>query len=215
MIYSSTRGNDNDLKFGEVLLNGLARDGGLYVPNRLKLYSENELDSLRKLDYPNLVFELTKDFVLDEISESEYKKICINSYNKSFGKEIISFNKLNQYKYIANLFNGPTYAFKDFALQLLGNIYEYVLKKRKIKLTILGATSGDTGSAAIHGCSKSNNAKIFILFPLNKVSEIQRKQMTTIKKKMFSILQSKEILMIVKGWLKITLNLTMKTRKLI
>ena len=106
-----------------MLLNGLARDGGLYVPNRLKLYSEKELDSLRELDYPNLVFELTKDFVLDEISESEYKKICVNSYNKLFGEEIISFDKLDQYKYIANLFNGPTYAFKDFALQLLGNIY--------------------------------------------------------------------------------------------
>ena len=183
MIYSSTRGSDINLKFGDVLLNGLARDGGLYVPNRLKLYSEKELDSLRELDYPNLVFELTKDFVLDEISASEYKKICINSYNKSFGREIISFDKLDQYKYIANLYNGPTYAFKDFALQLLGNIYEYVLKKRKIKLTILGATSGDTGSAAIHGCAKSDNVKIFILFPLNKVSEIQRKQMTTIKKK--------------------------------
>ena len=182
MIYSSTRGNDIDLKFGEVLLNGLAKDGGLYVPNGLKFYSEKELDFLRELDYPGLVFELTKDFVLDEISESEYKKICINSYNKSFGKEIISFDKLDQYKYIANLFNGPTYAFKDFALQLLGNIYEYVLKKRKIKLTILGATSGDTGSAAIHGCAKSDNVKIFILFPYNKVSEIQRKQMTTVKK---------------------------------
>ena len=183
MIYSSTRGSDINLKFGDVLLNGLAKDGGLYVPNSLKFYSEKELDFLRELDYPNLVFELTKDFVLDEISESEYKKICINSYNKSFGKEIISFDKLDQYKYIANLFNGPTYAFKDFALQLLGNIYEYVLKKRKIKLTILGATSGDTGSAAIHGCAKSDNVKIFILFPYNKVSEIQRKQMTTVKKK--------------------------------
>ena len=183
MIYSSTRGSDINLKFGDVLLNGLAKDGGLYVPNSLKFYSEKELDFLRELDYPNLVFELTKDFVLDEISESEYKKICINSYNKSFGKEIISFDKLDQYKYIANLFNGPTYAFKDFALQLLGNIYEYVLKKKKIKLTILGATSGDTGSAAIHGCAKSDNVKIFILFPYNKVSEIQRKQMTTVKKK--------------------------------
>ena len=182
MIYLSTRGNDIDLKFGEVLLNGLAKDGGLYVPNKIKLYSEKELASLRELDYPLLVFELTKDFVLDEIPEGEYKKICINSYNKLFGKEIISFDKLDQYRYVANLFNGPTYAFKDFALQLLGNIYEYVLEKRKIKLTILGATSGDTGSAAIHGCAKSKNVKIFILFPLNKVSEIQRKQMTTIDK---------------------------------
>ena len=183
MIYSSTRGSDINLKFGDVLLNGLAKDGGLYVPNSIKSYSEEELDSLRKLDYSSLAFELTKDFVLGEISVSEYKKICINSYKRSFGKEIISFDKLDQHKYIANLFNGPTYAFKDFALQLLGNIYDYILRKRKIKLTILGATSGDTGSAAIHGCAKSNNVNVFILFPLNRVSEIQRKQMTTVKKK--------------------------------
>ncbi len=183
MIYSSTRGSDINLKFGDVLLNGLAKDGGLYVPNSIKSYSEEELDSLRKLDYSSLAFELTKDFVLGEISVSEYKKICINSYKRSFGNEIISFDKLDQNKHIANLFNGPTYAFKDFALQLLGNIYEYVLKKREIKLTILGATSGDTGSAAIDGCSKSDNVKIFILFPFNKVSEVQRKQMTTVKKK--------------------------------
>ena len=183
MIYSSTRGSDINLKFGDVLLNGLAKDGGLYVPNSIKSYSEDELDSLRELDYSSLAFELTKHFVLGEISVNEYKKICTNSYKKSFGEEIISFDKLDQHKYIANLFNGPTYAFKDFALQLLGNIYDYVLKKRKMKLTILGATSGDTGSAAIHGCAKSNNVKIFILFPLNRVSEIQRKQMTTVKKK--------------------------------
>ncbi len=183
MIYSSTRGSDINLKFGDVLLNGLAKDGGLYVPNSIKSYSEEELDSLRELDYSSLAFELTKDFVLGEISVSEYKKICINSYKRSFGKEIISFDKLDQHKYIANLFNGPTYAFKDFALQLLGNIYDYVLKKRKTNLTVLGATSGDTGSAAIHGCAKSNNVKIFILFPLNRVSEIQRKQMTTVTKK--------------------------------
>ena len=183
MIYSSTRGSDINLKFGDVLLNGLAKDGGLYVPNSIKSYSEDELDSLRELDYSSLAFELTKHFVLGEISVNEYKKICTNSYKKSFGEEIISFDKLDQHKYIANLFNGPTYAFKDFALQLLGNIYDYILRKRKIKLTILGATSGDTGSAAIHGCAKSNNVKIFILFPLNRVSEVQRKQMTTVKKK--------------------------------
>jgi len=187
MIYSSTRGSDINLKFGDVLINGLAKDGGLYVPNSIKSYSEEELDSLRELDYSSLAFELTKDFVLGEISASEYKKICINSYKRSFGKEIISFEKLDQHKYIANLFNGPTYAFKDFALQLLGNIYDYILRKRKINLTILGATSGDTGSAAIHGCAKSKNVKIFILFPLNRVSEIQRKQMTTVKKKTFLI----------------------------
>ena len=103
MIYSSTRGSDINLKFGDVLLNGLAKDGGLYVPNSIKSYSEEELDSLENSIIQVWPFELTKDFVLGEISVSEYKKICINSYKRSFGREIISFDKLDQHKYIANL----------------------------------------------------------------------------------------------------------------
>lgn len=183
MLYSSTRGNDNNLKFVDVLLNGLARDGGLYVPNSVQLYNDEELNFLRTLDYPNLAFEITKHFISREITNKEYKNICIKSYKNVFGQKIITFNKLNESEFIANLFHGPTYAFKDFALQLLGNIYDFILKKKRKKLTILGATSGDTGSAAIHGCSKSDNVKIFILFPYKKISEVQRKQMTTVNKK--------------------------------
>ena len=100
------------------------------------------------------------------------------TYEKAFGSKIISIHKLNEKEFISNLYHGPTFAFKDFALQLLGNIYDYILKKKK-KLTIIGATSGDTGSAAIYGCSQSKHIKMFILFPKGKVSEIQRKQMTT------------------------------------
>ena len=95
---------------------------------------------------------------------------------------------MEENEFILNLYHGPTFAFKDFALQLLGNLYDHVLKKRNINLTILGATSGDTGSAAISGCQKAENAKIFILFPYKKVSEIQRKQMTTNTIKMYLIL---------------------------
>ncbi len=183
MLYSSTRGSDKNLNFTQILLNGLAKDGGLYVPNDLPLFKKKKLQALSKLDYANLAYQLTKHFISREISKKEYKEICSKTYKSSFGNEIISIDKLNEFEFIANLFHGPTYAFKDFALQLLGNIYDLILKKKKTKLTIIGATSGDTGSAAIYGCSKSDNIKMFILYPEGKVSDVQRKQMTTFRKK--------------------------------
>ena len=113
--------------------------------------------------------------VSKDISKEEYKLILKKTYNKKFGEKIISIDKLNNNEFILNLFHGPTFAFKDYALQLLGNLYDYVLKKKKLNLTIIGATSGDTGSAAIYGCSKSKKINMLILFPKNKVSEISEK----------------------------------------
>ncbi len=183
MLYSSTRGGDNDKSFVDVLLKGLAKDGGLYVPNKIPYFNRKKLESLSSLNYSELCFEITKEFVCNEISFKTYKEICEKTYSDfSSKKKIISIEKLNEKEFILNLFHGPTFAFKDYALQLLGNLYDYILKKKKINLTVLGATSGDTGSAAIYGCSKSSNLKLFILFPKGKVSEIQRKQMTTYKK---------------------------------
>ena len=184
MNYSSTRGQDNNVSFIDAMLNGLAKDGGLYVPKKIIKLSKSQLAGMSKLNYEKLAFEITKLFIgSNEIDQSDYKKICKKTYSECFGEEIISLDKLKENEFVLNLFHGPTFAFKDFALQLLGNLYDYVLKKKKIKLTILGATSGDTGSAAINGCEKAENAKIFILFPHKKVSEIQRKQMTTNKSK--------------------------------
>ena len=131
MLYSSTRGNDNDLSFSEVLLNGLAKDGGLYIPKELPFFNKKKLKYLSTLSYPELTFELTKDFVSNEIPKKTYKEICFKTYQKSFGKHIITIHKLNKNEYISNLFHGPTFAFKDYALQLLGNIYDYILKKKK------------------------------------------------------------------------------------
>ena len=180
MLYSSTRGKDNNKNFVQVMLNGLAKDGGLYVPNNIPKISKRKLHELKNLSYVDLAYEVTKDFVVSkDISKEEYKLILKKTYNKKFGEKIISIDKLNNNEFILNLFHGPTFAFKDYALQLLGNLYDYVLKKKKLNLTIIGATSGDTGSAAIYGCSKSKKINMFILFPKNKVSEIQRKQMTT------------------------------------
>ncbi len=183
MNYSSTRGKDNNLSFINIMLNGLARDGGLYIPDKINKFSRNQLSSFKDLEYFELAYELTRSFVVsDEISDDSYKSICKKTYDNSFGNKIISIDKINDNEYVLNLFKGPTFAFKDYALQLLGNLYEFVLKKKKIKLTVIGATSGDTGSAAIYGCSKSKNIKMFILFPKGKVSEVQRKQMTTFEK---------------------------------
>ena len=180
MYYSSTRGKRQDIGFIQAMLNGLAKDGGLFVPKNIKKLTHSQLVEISKLNYEKLAFEITKLFIgINDIDQNDYKQICEKTYSENFGREIISLNKLEENEFILNLYHGPTFAFKDFALQLLGNLYDHVLKKRKINLTILGATSGDTGSAAISGCQKAKNAKIFILFPYKKVSEIQRKQMTT------------------------------------
>ncbi len=183
MLYSSTRETDKNVKFSDVLLNGLAKDGGLYVPNQFEYFDEKKIFSFKDLKYYELAHTITYDFVKDSISSSDYLKICKKTYEEFSENEILSHTKLDNNELILNLFHGPTLAFKDFALQLLGNIYDFFLKKMKTRLTIIGATSGDTGSAAIEGCSKSELIKIFIFFPHKKVSEIQRRQMTTLQKK--------------------------------
>jgi len=180
MIYTSTRGNDKNRSFTDVLLNGLASDGGLYIPKKIPSFSKKKISNLKTLEYCDLAFQVTKDFIKSEqFSDYEYRKICDETYNNFAKDEILSLTKLNDKEAILNLSNGPTFAFKDFALQLLGNIYTHILTRNSMQLTILGATSGDTGSAAIYGCSGSSKVKLFVLFPKGKVSEIQRKQMTT------------------------------------
>ena len=183
MLFSSTRGGDQNVRFSDVLINGLAKDGGLYVPNQFKYFDLKKIITFKDLKYFELAHTITYDFVKDSISSQDYLKICKKTYEEFSKNKILSHTKLDNNELILNLFHGPTLAFKDFALQLLGNIYDFFLKKMKTKLTIIGATSGDTGSAAIEGCSKSELVKIFILFPHEKVSEIQRRQMTTFKKK--------------------------------
>ena len=136
MLYSSTRGIDKNRCFKEVLLKGLAEDGGLYVPEKLKVYNYNELRYLKSLDYANLAYEVTKYFISGDIPADKYKKICKKTYEKAFGSKIISIHKLNEKEFISNLHHGPTFAFKDFALQLLGNIYDYILKKEKKNLQL-------------------------------------------------------------------------------
>jgi threonine synthase len=180
MKFISTRSNAPALSFEEVVLQGLAPDGGLYVPDFLPKFDEKEISKMKKMTYEELFFEVTKHFIGKEIAEDTYKEIIKKSYKNFSHKAIAPLKQLDDKQFLLELFHGPTLAFKDFALQFLGNLLDYFLAKRKEKIVIIGATSGDTGSAAIQGCKACKSAQIFILHPHNKVSEVQRKQMTTV-----------------------------------
>lgn len=183
MKFISTRFSAPELSFEETIMQGLASDGGLYVPKFLPKFDEKEIKNMRKMAYSELFFEVTKHFVEGEIEEKIYKKIIAYSYKKFEHKAIAPFKQLDSNHFLLELFHGPTLAFKDFALQFLGNLLDYFLEKRGEKIAIIGATSGDTGSAAIHGCMNCKNAQIFILHPFKKVSNVQRMQMTSVLQK--------------------------------
>ncbi len=178
MNYISTRGKGKTRSFSEVVLEGLARDGGLFVPEKIPDFSKR-LDKLKKLSYQDLALEIFKPYVDGEISDQDLSGLIGNSYQSFDQKEITPLKKVGD-NYILELFHGPTQAFKDVALQFLGNLFEYFLQKQDRTLNILGATSGDTGSAAIHGVRGKKGIEIFMLHPHGKVSSIQEKQMTTI-----------------------------------
>ncbi|MFT6107064.1 MAG: threonine synthase [Rickettsiales bacterium] len=180
MKYVSTRQNGEPLGFEETLLQGLAPDGGLYVPEFLPKFSPSEIKEMGKLSYQDLAYKIIHPFVGGEIPNDDLKKIIKKSYSTFSHKAIAPLKQISHNEYLLELFHGPTLAFKDFALQMLGNMLDYFLKKSGQEVVIVGATSGDTGSAAIMGCKGSENAEIFILHPHNRVSDVQRKQMTTI-----------------------------------
>lgn len=180
MKYISTRGRAPKLSFEDVVLQGLATDGGLYIPENLPKFSEEEISQMKKLNYQDLTLKIIQPFVGGEISDDDLKKIIEKSYSKFSNKAIAPIKQLSSNQFLLELFHGPTLAFKDFALQFLGNIFDFILERRKEKVAIIGATSGDTGSAAILGCRDCDNVDIFILHPYQRVSDVQRKQMTTV-----------------------------------
>jgi threonine synthase len=162
------------------LLTGLAPDGGLFVPESLPRFSTEEIASWRALSYPELALKIVSPFVAGEIPAEDLKRIIFDSYATFADPEVAPLRQLEEGEYILELFHGPTLAFKDFALQVLGRLLDYVLKKKDQRVVILGATSGDTGSAALEGCRHSDHVDIFILHPHQRVSDVQRKQMTTV-----------------------------------
>lgn len=180
MKYISTRGEAPSLSFEDVVLTGLASDGGLYVPEGLPKFSQEEIASWAGLSYQELAFKIIAPFVAGEVPDADLKKIIDDSYATFRHDAIAPLVQTGHNEWILELFQGPTLAFKDFALQFLGNLLDYILKKRDQKVVVMGATSGDTGSAAIEGCRHCDNIDIFILHPHNRVSNVQRKQMTSV-----------------------------------
>ena len=180
MKYISTRGEAASLSFEDVLLAGLASDGGLYVPETLPRFTQEEIASWRGLPYTELAFNVMYPFVEGSIPEEDFKQMINDTYAVFGHKSVAPLVQIDSNEWVMELFRGPTLAFKDFALQLLGRLLDYVLKKRDERVVIMGATSGDTGSAAIEGCRHCDNVDIFILHPHQRVSDVQRKQMTTV-----------------------------------
>ena len=182
MKYISTRSKEKEYNFGEVFLKGLADDGGLYVPKALKKYSTEELLELKNLNYNELSTEIINLFSADFISREELLSLINKSYSTFREKEVVKLSNVGEIK-LLELFHGPTLAFKDVAMQFIGNLYEYYLSKNDKKINIVVATSGDTGAAAIDAIKGKSNLNIFVLHPNNKISSVQRKIMTTVEEK--------------------------------
>ena len=182
MKYISTRNNSKKVTFEHVFLKGLSEEGGLYIPEKLKKFDPKELKELSNLDYKSLACKIIKLFTGDFIGEKNLKHLIEMSYSNFREDNIVKINRFNQ-NYLLELYHGPTLAFKDIAMQLIGNFYEYYLQKNNKKINIIVATSGDTGAAAIDAIRGKKNINIFVLHPHNKISSVQRKLMTTTKEK--------------------------------
>ena len=182
MEYISTRNTQKTFSFKDVFLKGLAPDGGLFVPKIIPVFTPEELKGLKNISYNELATKIILKFCSDEFSEEELKKLIENSYKSFRIKDVVAVKKLEKIN-LLELFHGPTLAFKDIAMQVIGNMYEKILKKNNSRITVVVATSGDTGAAAISAIKNRKNMKIFVLHPNNKISEVQRKFMTTIDSK--------------------------------
>ena len=180
MNYVSTRNKSKTFKFKDVFLKGLADDGGLFVPEAEFKFDSEKLNSLKDLDYNQLAKEIISPFVNGFINDDDLSKIITKSYSSFRKKNVIDLIKVED-RFILELFHGPTLAFKDVAMQLLGNFYEYYLENNNEKINIVVATSGDTGAAAIEAIKGKKNLNIFVLHPHNRISSVQRKIMTTVK----------------------------------
>lgn len=178
MHYLSTRGGVSSLGFTEAVMMGLAEDGGLLLPRAIPRIDTETFESWRPLSYQDLAFEVMTRFI-DDIPASDLKDIIGRSYS-GFSREPITPLVHLEDIHILELFHGPTLAFKDIALQFLGNLFEYLLERDNGTMNIIGATSGDTGSAAIYGVRGRKRINIFILHPHNRISPVQEKQMTTV-----------------------------------
>ncbi len=178
MNYVSTRNSSNSFKFEDVFIKGLADDGGLFVPKSLHKYNQKDLLKFKNLEYKELAKKIIYPFIGDFMSENDLSKIIDKSYSVFRKKNVVDLVKIGD-RSVLELFHGPTLAFKDIAMQLLGNFYEYYLNNKNEKINIVVATSGDTGAAAIDAIKGKENINIFVLHPNKRISPVQRKLMTT------------------------------------
>ena len=180
MRYQSTRGSAPTLGFRDVTLTGLAADGGLYVPETWPQLSRDAIAGLSGLSYVETAVQVMLPFVGDDLSEDELRELCTQAYGRFAHAAVTPLVQLDHRHFLLELFHGPTLAFKDVALQLLGLFFEKFLTGSDAPLTIVGATSGDTGSAAIDAVAGRHGVDIFMLHPKGRVSDVQRRQMTTV-----------------------------------
>ena len=181
MEYVSTRGSAPALDFEGATLAGLATDGGLYVPREWPKFTPDEIAAMRGLPYPELAARVMQPFVGECLAPQRLLELCREAYDRFAHVAVTPLTQLDERNWLLELFHGPTLAFKDVALQLLGLLFEEFLSRRNQRLTIVGATSGDTGSAAIDAVAGRDRIDIFMLHPKGRVSDVQRRQMTTVK----------------------------------
>ena len=178
MKYISTRNSSKTFEFKDDFIKGLADDGGLFIPKSFNKFSKSDIDEFKDLNYQELAKKIIYPFIGNFMNENDLSKIIDKSYSVFRKKNVVDLVKVGD-RSVLELFHGPTLAFKDVAMQLLGNFYEYYLNNENEKLNIVVATSGDTGAAAIDAIKGKKNINIFVLHPHNRVSPVQRKLMTT------------------------------------
>ena len=181
MQYISTRGSAHVRDFAGVLLAGLAEDGGLYMPESWPCFSPMELRALRGVSYAELAARVLSPFVGNAVPFATLQRLCAEAYAGFDHQAVVPLVQLEAGLFVQELFHGPTLAFKDVAMQLLGRLFDHVLAEGDQHLTIIGATSGDTGSAAIEACRSSRRVSVVVLHPQGRTSEVQRRQMTTVQ----------------------------------
>ncbi|MET0240342.1 MAG: threonine synthase [Sphingobium sp.] len=180
MHYVSTRGDAPALDFENVTLAGLAKDGGLYLPSEWPRFTRDEITAMRGLSYVETAVRVMTPFIGDALTEAQLRELCTSAYGRFSHQAVTPLVQLDGQHWLLELFHGPTLAFKDVALQLLGLLFETFLSRRDTHVTIVGATSGDTGSAAIDAVAGRAKVDIFMLHPDGRVSDVQRRQMTTV-----------------------------------
>ena len=182
MKYISTRSSSESLPFESVFIKGLADDGGLFLPEKDYKFDEKDLSKLQSMSYYELATEIVHKFTGDFIEKDNLYELVKKSYSSFRSEEVVKLRKVGNFN-ILELFHGPTLAFKDIAMQLIGNFYEYYLSKNENFINIIVATSGDTGAAAIDAIKGKKNLNIFVLHPHNRISSVQRRIMSTVKEK--------------------------------